>query len=78
MINSYVESDRRTEDESNVMVLPSSMDLFYFYRETLVQCARFSTGEAFWKLSQLFSKHLKSYCKIVLIDGITRYVLKGY
>ncbi|KAI7874765.1 hypothetical protein K492DRAFT_168869 [Lichtheimia hyalospora FSU 10163] len=72
MINSYVESDRRTEDESNVMVLPSSTDLFYFYRETLVQCARFSTGEAFWKLSQLFSKHLRSYCKTVLIDGVTR------
>ncbi|KAI8343885.1 vacuolar protein sorting-associated protein 53 [Chlamydoabsidia padenii] len=72
MINSYTQSDKMTDDEGNSTVLPSSTDIFYFYRETLSQCARFSTGGAFWDLCQLFVKHLLSYCEIVLVKGITR------
>ncbi|OAD79695.1 hypothetical protein PHYBLDRAFT_27506 [Phycomyces blakesleeanus NRRL 1555(-)] len=69
MIDSYIQSDKAAEDDSNMVVLPSSTDLFYFYRETLVQCAKFSTGKAFWDLCQLFSKHLHSYCSKVILEN---------
>ncbi|CAO3589273.1 unnamed protein product [Absidia cylindrospora] len=72
MINSYVQSDKTVDDDGNTTVLPSSTDLFYFYRETLTQCARFSTGGAFWDLCQLFARHLLSYCDKVLMKGIAQ------
>ncbi|CAO3653139.1 unnamed protein product [Cunninghamella echinulata] len=71
MINSYNQSDK-SSDDPNMTVLPSSTDIFYFYRETLSQCARFSTGGALWDLCNLFSKHLISYCEKVLLQGIAR------
>ncbi|KAI9318920.1 Vps53-like protein [Dichotomocladium elegans] len=73
MIVSYVESDRQVDEDASAVVLPSSTDLFYFYRETLVQCAKFSTGGAFWDLCQLFAKHLHSYCDVVLLGGVVRH-----
>ncbi|KAI9263263.1 Vps53-like protein [Phascolomyces articulosus] len=72
MINSYVESDMNADDDGSMVVLPSSTDLFYFYRETLVQCAKFSTGKAFYDLCQLFAKHLHAYCNVVLLGGVSR------
>ncbi|KAI8076866.1 Vps53-like protein [Halteromyces radiatus] len=72
MISSYIQSDKTADDDANMTVLPSSTDLFYFYRETLTQCARFSAGGAFWDLCQLFAKHLLSYCENVLMKGIAR------
>lgn len=71
MINSYKQSDK-SSDDPNMTVLPSSTDIFYFYRETLTQCARFSTGGALWDLCNLFSKHLSSYCEKVLLQGIAK------
>lgn len=72
MIRNYVNSDARVEDDGSMVVLPSSTDLFYFYRETLVQCARFSTGSSFYDLCQLFAKHLNSYCDTILLGGLNR------
>lgn len=72
MVNSYTQSDKATDDDGNTTVLPSSTDIFYFYRETLSQCARFSTSGAFWDMCQLFAKHLLSYCENVLVKGIAR------
>jgi hypothetical protein len=43
-------------------VLPSSTELFYFYGQTLDQCAKYTNGEAMAKLSQVFGKYLKVYC----------------
>ncbi|KAG0178040.1 Vacuolar protein sorting-associated protein 53 [Apophysomyces sp. BC1034] len=72
MIDSYIISDKTTEDDGTMVVLPSSTDLFYFYRETLTQCAKFSTGKAFWDLCQLFAKHLCSYCHKAVLGGLTQ------
>ncbi|KAF7725297.1 Vacuolar protein sorting-associated protein 53 [Apophysomyces ossiformis] len=72
MIDSYVVSDKQAEDDGTMVVLPSSTDLFYFYRETLTQCAKFSTGKAFWDLCQVFAKHLYAYCNKVLLSGLTQ------
>ncbi|KAI7862352.1 Vps53-like protein [Spinellus fusiger] len=68
MIESYTLSDKSVEDDTNMTVLPSSTDLFYFYRETLAQCAKFSTGKALWDLCQLFSKYLYSYCNVIILS----------
>ncbi|KAG0763018.1 hypothetical protein G6F57_007134 [Rhizopus arrhizus] len=76
MIDSYVQSDTSAatnpEDDGTVVVLPSSTDLFYFYKETLVQCSKFSTGKALLDLSQVFAKHLNSYCNKIILGGLTR------
>ncbi|RKP14752.1 Vps53-like protein, partial [Piptocephalis cylindrospora] len=47
-----------TEAEARVQVLSSATDLFYFYRETITQAARFSTRQPFWDLTQLLAKRL--------------------
>lgn len=74
MINSYTQSDSaaEAEDDGTMAVLPSSTDLFYFYRETLVQCSKFSTGKALFDLCQLFAKHLDSYCNQIILGGLAR------
>jgi hypothetical protein len=74
MIDSYVQSDLKadSEDDGTMAVLPSSTDLFYFYRETLVQCLKFSTGKALFDLCQLFAKHLDAYCSQILLGGLAR------
>ncbi|TPX58681.1 hypothetical protein PhCBS80983_g02968 [Powellomyces hirtus] len=50
------------EDEA---VLSSSTDLFYLYRQTLVQCAKFSTKKPFLDLVRLFAKWLKQYADLL-------------
>ncbi|KAG9295649.1 hypothetical protein G9A89_002967 [Geosiphon pyriformis] len=68
MINSY-RTESIPEDES---VLPSSTDLFYFYRETLVKFAQLSTSEPFFDLANMFGKWLKIYASDVLIGRLPR------
>lgn len=79
MIDSYIHSDMKAEEEDDgtMAVLPSSTDLFYFYRETLTQCAKFSTGKALFDLCQLFAKHLDSYCSQIILGGLSRNEKKG-
>ncbi|KAI8646117.1 Vps53-like protein [Parasitella parasitica] len=74
MIDSYAQSDMKAneEDDGTMAVLPSSTDLFYFYRETLAQCAKFSTGKALFDLCQLFAKHLDSYCNQIILSGLAK------
>lgn len=74
MIDSYIHSDMKAEEEDDgtMAVLPSSTDLFYFYRETLAQCSKFSTGKALFDLCQLFAKHLDSYCSQIILGGLLR------
>lgn len=74
MIDSYAQSDAKAdeEDDGTMSVLPSSTDLFYFYRETLAQCSKFSTGKALFDLSKLFAKHLNSYCNTIILGGLAR------
>ena len=49
------------EEEDNQHVLPSSGDLFYFYAQTLEQCAKFTTGRPLYDLFVVFKKWLRIY-----------------
>lgn len=49
------------EQEDNQRVLPSSGDLFYFYAQTLEQCAKFTTGRPLYDLFLVFKKWLRIY-----------------
>jgi hypothetical protein len=48
-------------------VIPSSIELFHFYKLTLAQCAKLSTGEKFLDLSRTFAKYLDEYAQQVLL-----------
>ena len=49
------------DDSSPMIVLPSSIDLFLFYGQSLEQCAKLSTGQALYDLSSLHKKWLRIY-----------------
>ncbi|KAF9479029.1 hypothetical protein BDN70DRAFT_921489 [Pholiota conissans] len=51
-------------------VLPSSTDLFYFYGQSLEQCAKLSTGQPLFDLCTLHKKWLRIYAEEVLTAGI--------
>ena len=55
------------EEFSPQAVLPSSMELFHFYRSTLAQCAKLSTGNRLLELSRTFAKYLDEYAERVLL-----------
>ena len=47
-------------------VIPSSIELFHFYKTTLAQCAKLSTGEKLLDLSKILAKYLDEYAQQVL------------
>ncbi|KAG9316811.1 Vps53-like protein [Chiua virens] len=49
------------EPEPAPIVLPSSTELFYFYAQSLDQCAKLSIGQAFFDLCSVQKKWLKIY-----------------
>lgn len=53
--------DEATADSANASVLPSSTDLFYFYRQTLEQCAKLSNKGALFDLCAIQKKWLRIY-----------------
>jgi hypothetical protein len=58
---------RNAEEEfSPQAVIPSSTELFHFYRLTLAQCAKLSTGSRLLELSVTFAKYLEQYGQQVL------------
>ena len=58
---------RNLEDEfSSQSVIPSSTELFHFYRLALAQCAKLSTGSRLLELSKTFAKYLDQYSQQVL------------
>ncbi|KAF5849800.1 hypothetical protein GGP41_005244 [Bipolaris sorokiniana] len=58
---------RNSEEEfSPQAVIPSSTELFHFYRVTLAQCAKLSTGTRLQELSATFAKYLDQYGQQVL------------
>jgi hypothetical protein len=64
-----------TSDESSptpAMVLPSSTELFYFYAQTLEQCAKLTTGKALFDLCALHKKWLRIYAEDVLAASMKR------
>ncbi|RUP48667.1 hypothetical protein BC936DRAFT_144204 [Jimgerdemannia flammicorona] len=72
MMVTYKNKPQNSEEDASAVVLSSSTDLFYFYRETLVQCAKLSTGKPFLDLCQLFGKYLVVYANEVLIGKLPR------
>jgi hypothetical protein len=68
-------TDQEEEDNnepSPLAVLPSSTELFYFYAQTLDQCASLSTGQPLYDLANLHKKWLRIYANEVLTMGSKR------
>lgn len=55
------------EEFSPQAVIPSSIELFHFYKLTLAQCAKLSTGERLLDLSKTLAKYLDEYAQQVLL-----------
>ena len=55
------------EEFSPQAVIPSSIELFHFYKITLAQCAKLSTGERLLDLSKTLAKYLDEYAQQVLL-----------
>lgn len=49
------------------MVIPSSTELFSFYRLTLAQCAKLSSGDRLVELTKVFAKYLDLYAQQILL-----------
>ncbi|KAF8684292.1 hypothetical protein AX14_004167 [Amanita brunnescens Koide BX004] len=71
-VESLPAADESEADESPHIVLPSSTELFYFYRQSLEQCAKYSTGQALYDLCTLHKKWLKIYAEDVLSSSLKR------
>ena len=54
-------------------VLPSSTELFYFYREALERCAKLSTRQPLLDLCRVYRKWLKVYAEDVLGGALIKY-----
>ena len=59
------------EDFHSQLVISSSTELFTFYRHSLAQCAKLSTGASLAELSKVFSKYLDQYAQQVLLAYIS-------
>jgi hypothetical protein len=59
------------EDFSSQQVVPSSTELFNFYRHALAQCAKLSTGQPLADLSRVFARYLDQYAQQVLLFYIS-------
>lgn len=53
-------------------VLPSSTEIFYFYRETMESCAKLSTKATFLELCNVYKKWLKVYAEEVLGGALSK------
>lgn len=69
MIPKYRNQPLLPEDEefSPQAVISSSIELFHFYKLTLAQCAKLSTGERLLDLSKTLAKYLDEYAQQVLL-----------
>ncbi|GAA6008665.1 Vps53p [Rhodotorula paludigena] len=54
-------------------VLPSSTELFYFYREALERCAKLSTRQPLLDLCKVYRKWLKVYAENVLTAALIKF-----
>ncbi|KAF2857694.1 hypothetical protein K470DRAFT_273083 [Piedraia hortae CBS 480.64] len=52
------------------LVMPSSTELFHYYRVTLAQGAKVSTGSRLVELSRVFGKYLDGYSQQVLLQRL--------
>lgn len=56
-----LQSDGEDNEEPDAAVMPSSTELFYFYGQSLEQCAKLSTAKPLFELSNLHKKWLRVY-----------------
>ncbi|KXS19711.1 hypothetical protein M427DRAFT_52599 [Gonapodya prolifera JEL478] len=67
-VSSLVDTYRNkpvSEDDVAMGVLTSSTELFLYYRNALVHCAKMSTGKTLVDLSKMFAKWLGHYAEIL-------------
>ncbi|KAK1755257.1 Vps53-like protein [Echria macrotheca] len=60
------------EEFSSQAVIPSAIELFHFYKVTLSQCAKLSTGERLLDLTKTLAKYLDEYAQQVLLIILQR------
>lgn len=60
------------EEFSPQAVIPSAIELFHFYKVTLSQCAKLSTGERLLDLTKTLAKYLDEYAQQVLLGFLQR------
>ncbi|KAF5383425.1 hypothetical protein D9757_006101 [Collybiopsis confluens] len=58
------------DNSSPIVVLPSSTELFYFYGQSLEQCARLSRGSPLFDLCNVHKKWLRIYAEDVLTASL--------
>lgn len=58
------------EEFNSHTVISSSTELFTFYRHSLQQCAKLSTGGSLAELAKVFAKYLDQYAQQVLLNYI--------
>jgi hypothetical protein len=58
------------EEFNHQAVITSSIELFHFYKTTLAQCAKLSTGERLLDLANTLAKYLDQYAQQVLLHFI--------
>lgn len=59
------------EEFNSHAVISSSTELFTFYRHSLQQCAKLSTGGSLAELAKVFAKYLDQYAQQVLLNYIS-------
>ncbi|KAL1882167.1 Vacuolar protein sorting-associated protein 53 [Diaporthe australafricana] len=74
MVPKYKSGPLIDEDEefSPNAVIPSAIELFHFYKITLSQCAKLSTGERLFDLTKTLAKYLEEYAQQVLLGFLQR------
>ncbi|EPT04630.1 hypothetical protein FOMPIDRAFT_1027874 [Fomitopsis schrenkii] len=72
-------STRTSVDDSAppVLVLPSSTEMFYYYRQTLDQLASLFTGQPLYDLCSLHKKWLRIYAEDVLLASMKKPPVMG-
>ncbi|KAK3941059.1 vacuolar protein sorting-associated protein 53 [Diplogelasinospora grovesii] len=74
MIPKYKQQPLVAEDEefNPQGVIPSAIELFHFYKLTLSQCAKLSTGERLLDLAKTLARYLDEYAQQVLLTFLQR------
>lgn len=73
LIPKYRQQPLKPPDEEfdSQIVIPSSTELFAFYRHSLQQCSKLSTGGSLAELAKVFAKYLDQYAQQVLLYYIS-------
>jgi hypothetical protein len=61
-----VESGATGSEEGTAPVLPSSIDLFYMFRNSLDRCLKLTNKKPLLDLAKVFAKHLASYAELLI------------